>query len=200
MRHERHREAEMEARGIPHRGFAERQIGMQRERRLHVGEGRDDDAPDAFDGIERQDAAMTLRQPAHHVGLARRPECGADFLGLLDRDQAIDDVAALHQQVVNLLVDGVDFFAQLLQGGRRRGCFGHGCNSSGARTAAAMPAANSALIGKTAGESKENIDGFCRDRRPEMPAVARLVLTKSARGTNFSAVPWSFEPAGLQPR
>ena len=41
---------------------------------------------------------MALHQPAHHVGLARRAERRADFLGLLHRDQAIDDVAARHQQ------------------------------------------------------------------------------------------------------
>ena len=58
---------------------------------------------------------MTLDQPAHHVGLARRAERGADLLGLLDLDQAVDDVAARHQQAVNLLVDGIDLFAQLLQ-------------------------------------------------------------------------------------
>ena len=77
VRHERHREAEMEARGVAHRGVAGRQVGMHRERRLHIGEGRDDDAPDALDGVERQDAVVALDQPAHHVGLARRAEGGA---------------------------------------------------------------------------------------------------------------------------
>ena len=60
MRHVGHGEAEMKPRRIPHRGFADRNIGMHRERRLHIGEGRDDDAPDALDGVERQDAAMAL--------------------------------------------------------------------------------------------------------------------------------------------
>ena len=60
MRHERHREAEMEARGVAHRGVAGREVGMHRERRLHIGEGRDDDAPDALGGVERQDAVMAL--------------------------------------------------------------------------------------------------------------------------------------------
>ena len=54
MRHQRHREAEMEARRIPHRGIATRDVGMHRIARLHIGEGRDDDAPDALDRIERQ--------------------------------------------------------------------------------------------------------------------------------------------------
>ena len=105
MRDIGHGEAEMKPRRIPHRGFADRNIRMHRERRLHVGEGRDDDAPDALDGVERQDAAMALHQPPHHVGLARRAERRADFLGLLDLDQAVDDVAARHQQAVHLLVD-----------------------------------------------------------------------------------------------
>ena len=56
-------------------------VGMHRERRLHVGEGRDDDPPDALRGVERQDAAMALDQPAHHVGLARGPERRAGLLG-----------------------------------------------------------------------------------------------------------------------
>ena len=68
-------------------------------------------------------------QLAHHVGLARRAERGADFLGLLDLDQPVDDVAARHQQAVDLLVDRVDLLAQFLQRGRGRGvlwtCLGH---------------------------------------------------------------------------
>ena len=80
MRHERHREAEMEARAVAHSGVAGREIGVNGERRLHIGEGRDDDAPDAFDGVERQDAAMALDQAPHHLGFARRPERGAGLL------------------------------------------------------------------------------------------------------------------------
>ncbi len=118
-------EAEMKPRRIPHRGFAERYVGMHRKWRLHIGEGRDDDAPDAFDGVERQDAAVALHQPAHHVGLARRAERRADLLGLLHRDQAIDDIAALHQQAVDLRVDGVDFLAQHLERGRGGGRLRH---------------------------------------------------------------------------
>ena len=123
-------EAEMKPRRIPHRGFADRNIGMDRKRRLHIGEGRDDDAPDALDGVERQDAAVTLHQPAHHVGLARRAERRADLLGLLHRDQAVDDVAARHQQAVHLLVDGVDLFAQHLERGRGGGRLRHAEASS----------------------------------------------------------------------
>ncbi len=43
---------------------------------------------------------------------------------LLDLDQAVDDVAARHQQAVNLLVDRIDLLAQFLQRGRGRGCVG----------------------------------------------------------------------------
>ncbi len=48
---------------------------------------------------------MALDQLAHHAGLARRPECGAALLGLLDLDQAVDDVAALPSAGVHVLVD-----------------------------------------------------------------------------------------------
>ena len=124
---ERHREAEMEARAVAHMGVAGGEVGMHRERRLHIGEGRDDDAPDALGGVERQDAVVALDQPAHHVGLARGPERRAGLLRLLHRDQPVDDVAALHQQPVHGLVDAVDLAAQV---GERRGVgiglFGHG--------------------------------------------------------------------------
>ena len=64
---------------------------------------------------------MALHQPAHHAGLARGPERRADFLGLLHLDQPVDDVAARHQEAMNLLVDRVDLLAQFLQRGRGRG-------------------------------------------------------------------------------
>ena len=127
MGHERHREAEMKAGGIAHLRRARREVGMDAERRLHIGEGRDDDAPDALHGIERQDALMAIDQAAHHVGLARGPEGGALLLRLLDLDQAVDDLAALDQQTMHGLVDAVDLAAQIRQ--RRsvgRGGFRHG--------------------------------------------------------------------------
>ena len=64
---------------------------------------------------------MALHQLPHHAGLARRAERGADLLGLLDLDQPVDDVAARHQEAMNLLVDRVDLLAQFLQRGRGRG-------------------------------------------------------------------------------
>ncbi len=68
---------------------------------------------------------MAFHQPPHHVGLARRAEGRTDLLGLLHLDQAIDDVAALHQKAVDLRVDRVDLFAQHLERGRGGGRLGH---------------------------------------------------------------------------
>ena len=110
----------MEPRGIAHHGIAGGEIGMHRERRLHIGEGRDDHAPNALDGIERQHAAVTLDQPPHHLRFARRAERGADFLRLLDGNQRIDDVTALHQQPMHRLIDAIDLAPQVLQRGALR--------------------------------------------------------------------------------
>ena len=98
----------MEARGITHGGVACRQVGMDGERRLHIGEGGNNDAPDALGGIERENPGVTLDQAAHHLGLARGAEGGAALLGLFHGDEAIDDLAALHQEGVHRLVDAVD--------------------------------------------------------------------------------------------
>ena len=113
MRHAGNGEAEMEARGIAHRRVAARHVDMDRIIRLNIGEGRDDDAPDALDRVERQQAAMALGERAHHRGLARRPEGRAAALARLDRDQPVDDPAALHQQFVHRRVDPVDLDAEI---------------------------------------------------------------------------------------
>ena len=118
VRHERHREAEVKTCAVAHRGLAGREIGMHRKRCLHIGERRDDDAPDALRGIERQDAMMALHQAAHHVGLARRTERRAGLGGLLGGDQRVDDVATFHQQAVHRLVDAIDIAAQIGERGR----------------------------------------------------------------------------------
>ena len=86
---------------------------MHGKRRLHIGEGRNDHPPNAFGGIERQVAVMALDQTAHHVGFARGPKCGAGFFGFLDRDQMVDDFAALDQEFVHLFVDAVDLLPQI---------------------------------------------------------------------------------------
>jgi hypothetical protein len=90
-------------------------------------EGGDDHAPDALDGIERQDAGMALHQPPHHRGFARRTESRAGILRALHLDQILDDLAALDQQPVHALVDAVDLRAQLGKGGGGFGRFGHCC-------------------------------------------------------------------------
>ena len=90
---------------------------MHGKRRLHISEGRNDHPPNALGGIERQVAVMALDQTAHHVGFARRPKRGAGFFGLLDRDQVVDDLAALDQELVHLFVDAVDLLPQI---GERR--------------------------------------------------------------------------------
>ena len=41
------------------------------------------------------------------------PERRAGFLRLLDGDQAVDDLAALHQEAVHGLVDAVDLLPQV---------------------------------------------------------------------------------------
>ena len=63
---------------------------------------------------------MPFDQPAHHLGFARGPESRAGLLAALDRDQPVDDLAALHQELVHRLVDTVDLLAQVGQ----RGCLG----------------------------------------------------------------------------
>ena len=101
---------------------------------------------------------MALDQAAHHLGLARRTEGGAGFLRLLHRDQAVDDVAALHQEAVHGLVDAVDLAPQIGE----RGGFGTGWGRLDHGTRGVYNAGQ--LIGGGRRESKENIDS--RERRP----------------------------------
>jgi hypothetical protein len=60
--------------------------------------------------------------------------------------------------------------------------------------------ATGALIGRRAPESKENIDHFEPARWLGRFAIPRCSLTKRPFVTINLAIPWSFEPAGLQPR
>jgi hypothetical protein len=57
-----------------------------------------------------------------------------------------------------------------------------------------------ALIGRRAPESKENIGHFDLMRRLGRFTIPRCSLTKTPFMTSNLAIPWSFEPAGLQPR
>ncbi len=79
--------------------------------RLHIGERRDDDAPNALDRVERQKTAMALDQAPHHLGFAPGPESRAAALARFDGDQPIDDLAALHQAVMQIKVDPIDLLA-----------------------------------------------------------------------------------------
>jgi hypothetical protein len=127
MGNERNREAEMEAGGIAHRRVAAGNVGMDGVVRLNIGEGRDDDAPDALDGVERQQALMAQRQALHHVGLAAGPEGRPRPARPLGVDQRVDDRAALDQETVHLRVDRIDLGAEI--GERPRvvfACSGHG--------------------------------------------------------------------------
>src|ERR1700692_2125318 len=49
----------------------------------------------------------------------------AALLGLSHRNQPVDDIATRHQEAVDLLVDGVDLFAQHLERGWRGGRLRH---------------------------------------------------------------------------
>ena len=100
--------------------------------RLHEGEGRDDDAPDALDGVERQYSFVALDEPAHHVGLAAGAEGAAAAGARLDGDEPVDDLASLHQHFVQAGVDPVDLVAQISQSFRGGASFKHhGIASSG---------------------------------------------------------------------
>src|SRR6266480_7641338 len=68
---------------------------------------------------------MALHQPPHNLGLARGAKRRTDLLGLLHGNQPIDDIAARHQQAVDLTVDRIDLLAQHLERGRSGGRFGH---------------------------------------------------------------------------
>ena len=52
----------------------------------------------------------------HHVGLPARPECQAAALPRLGFDQPVDDLAALHQQLVQPRIDSIDFDTKIGQG------------------------------------------------------------------------------------
>ena len=93
---------------------ARREIGMHRERRLHIGEGGDDDPPDAFGGVERQDAVMALRpggasSPPRAPG-GRRSRISCASLTAISRSMISP---RSHQQAVHGLVDAVDLLAQV---------------------------------------------------------------------------------------
>jgi hypothetical protein len=60
---------------------------------------------------------VPLHQPPHHVGLACGPKRRAGFLRTLAGDQAIDDLAALHQEAMHGFIDAVDLLAEFAERG-----------------------------------------------------------------------------------
>ena len=120
--------AEMKTGGIAHQTIAQTCVGMDRIGCLHIGEGRDNHPPDAFNRIKGQQSLMSFGQPLHLVGLAPRPEGRTGGLGFLDFDQGLDHLPAFHQQPVHGLVDPVDFTPDIGQGEKRWFC-GHGKGS-----------------------------------------------------------------------
>ena len=143
----------MEAAAIAHLRIAAGNIGMDAVIRLHEGEGRDDDAPDALDRVERQDAFVALDEPAHHVGLAAGPEGAAAAGARLDGDEPVDDLAALHQHFVQASVDPVDLVAQIGQSFRSGASFKH-------HGIASLRTSLSALSGRMKSSGRLDITSF----------------------------------------
>jgi hypothetical protein len=59
---------------------------------------------------------VALHEATHHLRFSRRPERGTGFLGLLRFDQAVDDLAALNEQVVHCLIEAIDLPSELNKG------------------------------------------------------------------------------------
>ena len=153
------REAEIEARHVPHPLRLGIDVHRHVERRLQAREGGDDLAPDMLDGGERQDSVVARHEAAHHVGLAAGTEGGAGTARALGADERVDDGAALHQEAVDLLVDPVDLGAKPCESRRRAFAFLGHYHFAWKR----MPARGGKerrLIGDGAAKIKENIDSF----------------------------------------
>jgi hypothetical protein len=105
-------EAEMEARRVAHRRIAAGDVDVDAVIRLHEGESRNNNAPNSFDGVERQKPAMPLDKAAHHLRLAARPERRAAPLPRFDGDQSINDFAALHEATMNVEIDAIDLLPE----------------------------------------------------------------------------------------
>src|SRR5437764_8798245 len=97
---------------------------------------------------------MPRYRPAHILLLVRRAERRADLLSLLDLYQSIDDVAARHQQAMDLLVNGVDLLAQHLERGRSGGRLRHLRILRGIRAVGMQWHG----LGKTIAKCKANLD------------------------------------------
>ena len=91
---------------------------MDREGSLDIGERRNDDPPDAFRRIERKDAVVAIDEAPHHLGFPCGSKRRTGLLRLLNFDEPVDDLAALHQEAMHLLIDAVDLAAQFGKRGR----------------------------------------------------------------------------------
>ena len=91
-----------------------RHVDMDAVGRLDIGESRDDDAPDALDGVERQKTPMALDKRAHHRGFPRRAKRRAAALPRLDLDQTVDDAGPAPSAArASLRINSVDLDAQI---------------------------------------------------------------------------------------
>jgi hypothetical protein len=81
--------------------------------RLHIGEGGDDDAPYAFNRIERKQPLMPTKEIAHHGGLAARAKRRAPAELALYLNKTINDASPLHQQTMHGRVDTVDLNTEI---------------------------------------------------------------------------------------
>ena len=82
-------------------------------RALETKRGDDHLAPNAAQLALGEIAAVPRRQPVHHLGFAGG--ANLDGFAFLDRTDLLDDLGAPDQQILNLLVDGVDFLADFRQ-------------------------------------------------------------------------------------
>src|SRR5208337_2394305 len=93
-------------------------------RGLDIGESRNDDSPDSFDGVDGQAAAVAFDDRLHHRSLACRAKRRTASVACFDFDEAVDNAAALDQQVMHGLVDLINLDPQFSKRGFRR--LGHG--------------------------------------------------------------------------
>jgi hypothetical protein len=56
---------------------------------------------------------MAFDKPAHHIGLAARPEGRAAALLGFDLNEPVDDLPAFHEKAVESRVDAIDLLAKI---------------------------------------------------------------------------------------
>ena len=85
---------------------------------LHAGRRGEELAPDADDALRRQGAVMARQQPAQDGSLPPGPE--SDDARRFGRGDALDDFSAADQQIVDGVVELVEFGAQRCEVSVRR--------------------------------------------------------------------------------